>query len=136
VVVDGGEIVLHATWIADSAIRIVDKAEEFCALLPHLIAFGIDSDLFREIFRCQSGTGLLYNDRQPIVIEQKGCSSLAVRISGNPFIYPDIVELDPQERVQEILGVYLILYRKCGAVFTTQPQLPGDGMESLAELFA
>lgn len=105
-----GETGFEGSRIANAAFRVVNKAQERRAATLGAIPLGIDPELLGEVF-CSEAVARFFDEyRKSIVVQQKCRARRSFRITRRPFLRADIVELDSQQRMQEILHVELVFH--------------------------
>ena len=130
------QFAFESAGITDAALGVIDKAQQMRTSSSGTIALDIGAYLVHEVLPAEPGPRFLDHDCQAIVIQQKGGAGCAVSIGRGPLIRADVVKVQTKQCVCEVLHVELVLdvYRR--SVLTAQPQLPGDHVKSLAELFS
>ena len=94
-----GETGFEGSRIADAAFRVVNKAQERGAATFGSISFGIDPELFREVFDGEAVARFFDEYCKPIVVQQKCRARGSFRITRRPFLRADVVKLDSQQRM-------------------------------------
>ena len=75
-----------------------------------LISLRVNLELVGEVFGVEAWACFFDDHRQPTVVQQECCTRGAPGITRRPLIGADIVELNPQECMQQILCVELIFH--------------------------
>lgn len=70
----------------------------------------IDFELVFEVFRSEARACFFDDNGQPAVVQQECRARGARGITRSPFIRADIVELCPQDCVQQILRIELVFH--------------------------
>jgi len=68
------------------------------------------------------------------MVEEEGGARHASAVFRCPFIRADVLEMLPEECVNEVLYVYLILDTDGRSILAAQPQLTGHRMKALAKV--
>ncbi len=132
----GGAVIgFEPARVADAAFRVVHEADEGSAVVLCAIPVGIHAELIGKIFGAQARARFLHDDGQPVLIQEERRARRPFGVARRPLIGADVVELDPQERIEQILHVEFVFDGQCGSVFASEAKLPGDGMEAMTETF-
>ncbi len=118
-----GEVSLQSTRVAHTSVRVIHKTDEGRAIGPRGIAGGIRRNLFGEVSGRQAGARLFDDHHRFLPVEQVAGSGCAVRIGRSPLFRADLIELQSEERIEEILQVILVVDLKRRTVFLPKPQL-------------
>lgn len=132
----GGAVVcFQATWVADAALWIVHKTEQYPAAVLGAIPVGIDAELIGEVFGAQARARFFHDDGQMVLIQEECRARSSVCITRCPFVGADVVELETQKRVEQILYVELVFDGQSRSVFATESKLTSDSMKAMTESF-
>jgi len=134
-IADRSELAFQSARISDAAFRIIDETQHLRAPTSGTIALNVDAYLIGKVLAAEPRPRLLDDDGQAIVIEEKGGACRPIGIRRSPFVRANVIEMLTQQRMQEVLDVMLVFHVQCLAIFTTQPQLPCDGVKPLTEFF-
>lgn len=130
-----GQLVFQSTRIADAAFRVIDKAQQLGAPSSSSIALCVSANLLRQILSAESCPRFLDHNGKAIMVEEEGGARHAIAVSRCPFIRADVLEMLPEECVNEVLYVYLILDTEGRSILAAQSQLTGHRMKTLAKVF-
>src|SRR5688572_2211939 len=86
--------------IADAAFRIINEAQQRRATALGAITLRIDPQLFSKVFGRKAVARLFDKHGEPIIIQQKSRARGPICVTRRPFLRPDIVKLDSQQRMQ------------------------------------
>ena len=125
----------ETAWVADAALRVVHKTEERSATVLRAISVGIDAELIGEIFGAQARARFFHDDGQMVLIQEECRARRSFGITRCPFVGADVVELEPQKRVEQILYVEFVFDGQSRSVFATESKLTSDSMKAMTESF-
>jgi len=76
--------------------------------------------LVAEVFAVKTRACFFDDHCETTVVQQEGRAWSSLCITRHPFIRTDVVELDPEECMQKILSIELILHTERGSIFPTE----------------
>lgn len=93
----------------------------------------IGGDLLGQLFGGEARSRFLGHDGDLVPVQEKRRACRAAGVGRGPFIGADLIELQLQQRTQQILQVVIVFYFQCRAVVFPQTQLPGHGVKTQAD---
>ena len=112
-----GEVGLQPSGVSHSSVWIIHKADQGRSIRPGGIVGGIGRDLFGEVPGRQSGAGLFDDHNGFLPIQEVAGSARAVRIGGSPLLRANLIELQSEERIEQILQIILVVDFERRAIF-------------------
>jgi len=129
------EIAFQPDWVPDPSIGVIDEADQSSAVGVAFIPSYVDEELSPELTNVHRGACLLYLDDDPLFLEQEVHPGGGPGEAGRPLLRTNIVEVETEERVQQILNVIFVLDDDGGSSAVPGLQLAIDTMEVQADPF-